>query len=177
MKAVKSFEKAGMKRGLTAVDLGCGAGRDTFALLERGWNVLAIDAEPGAIKWIRSRSKGKHRGRLKTHVWTFKEARLPKADLVNASFCLPFCRPKDFPLVWAKIRGSLRNGGRFSGNFFGDRDQWASDRKMTFQSASQVDELLRGLKVEYLKEIEEDGTTADGTPKHWHYFDVVAKKD
>ena len=34
----------------TAVDLGCGTGRDTLELLRRGWRVLAIDAEGAAIE-------------------------------------------------------------------------------------------------------------------------------
>jgi hypothetical protein len=31
-----------------AIDLGCGAGRDTFALLAEGWRVLAIDQQSGS---------------------------------------------------------------------------------------------------------------------------------
>jgi SAM-dependent methyltransferase len=33
----------------TAVDLGCGTGRDTLELLRRGWRVVAIDSQPEAI--------------------------------------------------------------------------------------------------------------------------------
>ena len=38
---------------LHAIDLGCGAGSDTIEILKHGWNVLAIDAESAAIKYLR----------------------------------------------------------------------------------------------------------------------------
>ena len=39
---------------LLAIDLGCGAGRDTAELLRRGWRVLAIDAEDELREVIRA---------------------------------------------------------------------------------------------------------------------------
>ncbi len=39
-----------------------------------------------------------------------------------------------------------------------------------------VIELLRGLEVEHFEEVEEDGETAVGDPKHWHLFHVVARQ-
>src|SRR6266540_4136628 len=41
-------EAGATARGLFAVDLGCGTGRDSAELLRRGWRVLAIDAEAEA---------------------------------------------------------------------------------------------------------------------------------
>ena len=38
-----------VERVLFAVDLGCGSGADTIALLKRRWRVLAIDGEAEAI--------------------------------------------------------------------------------------------------------------------------------
>ena len=39
----------------TAVDLGCGSGRDVVEMLRRGWNVVAVDAEPEALKQLAER--------------------------------------------------------------------------------------------------------------------------
>lgn len=47
---------------------------------------------------------------------------------------------------------------------------------MTFHARAEVESLLEGFEVERLDEVEEDGETAVGTPKHWHLFDVVARK-
>src|SRR5881394_4104638 len=38
-----------------ALDLACGAGRNSFALARRGWRVDAVDASPEALKIARSR--------------------------------------------------------------------------------------------------------------------------
>jgi trans-aconitate methyltransferase len=53
----------GKGRDFFAVDLGCGAGRDTAELLRRGWRVLAIDAEAEAIRRLLERRDLRcHRG-------------------------------------------------------------------------------------------------------------------
>jgi SAM-dependent methyltransferase len=159
-----------------AIDLGCGAGRDTFALLAQGWWVLALDQQPEAIEWIQANVPPDQKARLQTQVATFEHAILPPADLVNASFSLPFCAPQYFNRCWGQIVTTLRPGGRFAGQFFGQQDSWAGSPSMTFHTAAQIDELLGGFAVELFKEVEEDGKTALGEPKHWHVFSVVARK-
>jgi len=44
------------------------------------------------------------------------------------------------------------------------------------QTRAEVDELLRPFEVEWLDEVDEDGSTAIGTRKHWHLYHVVARK-
>ena len=161
-----------------AVDLGCGAGGDTAELLRRGWRVTAVDAEAEAIERLRAREDLGEGGldRLDTQVARFDEAILPPADLVNASWSLPFCAPEAFAAIWARISESLVPGGRFCGQLFGDRDGWRANPGLTFLSRDAVDSLLAGFEAELLDEVEEDGTTALGEPKHWHVFHVVARK-
>ncbi len=158
-----------------AVDLGCGSGPDTRELLRRGWCVIAIDSEPAAISAVRAlRSSSKHR--LEARLMPFQTATWPVADLVNASYALPFCPPAEFANVWQRIVESVRTGGRFAGQLFGDRDSWVGKRNLTYLSRDELVPLLARFEVELLHEEESDRPTALGEPKHWHVFDIVARK-
>jgi hypothetical protein len=66
-------------------------------------------------------------------------------------------------------------GGVFAGQFFGHLDTWASNPTRTHHRPEQVDELLRGLEKIQLIVDEKDGHDAQGTPKHWHVYHVVAR--
>ncbi len=156
-----------------AIDIGCGDGTDTLALLDQQWTVLALDSTPDAIALLRARVPAEQESRLQTQVASFAEMELPPADLIFAGLSLPFCHPNDFTGVWQKIRGALRPGGRFAGHFFGDRDSWTASNEMTFHTKAHVEALLTDLTVEYFNEIEEDGRAVSG-PKHWHFFEIIA---
>jgi len=171
--ALELHEAEGRSPG-TAVDLGCGGGRDALELLRRGWRVLAVDAEPAAIDLILGRADA--RAALETVVARFGDVDLPQADLVNASFSLPFCPADEFERTWASIRGALGQGGRFCGQLFGERDAWAPGADMNFHSRQQVELLLDGLVVERLDEVDAEGPTALEGLKHWHLFHVVARR-
>jgi SAM-dependent methyltransferase len=167
-----SFDREG-RTGL-AVDLGCGQGFDTIELLRRGWNVVAVDAERDGIRRLRERAG--NQPRLTTIVSPMQEVELPDADLVHASFSLPFCPPVAFPALWDRIRSSLRPGGRFAGQLFGDRDTWAStEPEMTFFDEPTARALFHDLELESFSEEEEDGE-AWGRRKHWHVFHAIARR-
>jgi tellurite methyltransferase len=163
------------RRRRTAIDLGCGAGNDTLELLRQGWQVLSIDQQPAALKLLARRVPNRWSGRLTLLSAPMEGLSLPRADLVYASFSLPFCAPDQFDALWRSIHRSLAPGGHFAGQLFGDRDEWCGERPLSFHSLRQVRGLLKGSRVELLREIEEEGRSFEG-PKHWHYFDLIVEK-
>ncbi len=48
--------------------------------------------------------------------------------------------------------------------------------KNDFLTKDQVMELFRNFEVVEFKEVEKDGLTGLGKMKHWHIFNVIAKK-
>ena len=174
LKALDNFESETASAPRSAVDLGCGDGRDTVELLRRGWRVLAIDGEKEGIARLLSRID--KTSNLETQVASFEALQLPLVDLINASFSLPFCPPPKFPALWQNILTALGSGGRFCGQLFGDRDSWATYPDLNHHTRTQVEELLQPFTIEMLEEEEHFGTTAVGEEKYWHLFHVVARK-
>jgi tellurite methyltransferase len=176
LKALENFAaEPSTHQARFAVDLGCGDGRDTVELLRRGWRVLAIDGEPQAFDRLLDQPIPDHQ--LQTQLIKFETLTLPPAiDLINASFCLPFCPPANFPTLWQTIVTALKPGGRFCGQLFGDRDSWAAFSNRSHHTRSQVEALLQPFEIEWLEEEEHPGVTAIGEEKHWHIFHIVVRK-
>jgi tellurite methyltransferase len=173
LEVLASFERE--ERTGTAVDLGCGIGIETAELIGRGWSVLAVDAQEEAIRRVRRRIVARDAPRLRTEVSRMEGVTFPPADLVFASFSLPFCRPEAFPDLWGRLRSSLRPGARFAGELFGDRDTWASDPQMTFFHVEAARRLFDGLELESFVEEEKDDEGWN-EQKHWHVFHVIARR-
>lgn len=159
-----------------AVDLGCGAGRDSRELLRRGWRVLAIDREPAAIEALRAATPAEDAERLETIVADLAAVDVPSADLVNASISLPFLAEADFWATLERGLAAVRPGGRFATMLFGDRDDSARDPDMTCPPPEQIREQFAGFSIEEFVDREEDGRTALGEPHHWHSIEVIARR-
>ncbi len=160
-----------------AIDLGCGQGRDTIELLARGWRVLAIDGHPEGLRRLLAQPALVATPRLTMRLATFEDpGDLPAAQLVNASFSLPFCPPSRFDELWAQVRAAMLPGGRFCGQFFGERDSWAKLPDRSHQTRAEVMALLDGLEIEHFEEDEKEAADAEGREKHWHVFHVVARR-
>jgi tellurite methyltransferase len=156
-----------------AIDVGAGAMRDTRHLLHEAFeSVVALDAEPinqnGEIT----------DDRLTVITQAFETYDFPENnfDLVNAQFSLPFTAPESFEAVFKGILASLKPEGVFVGQLFGTNDEWSKNPRMTFHTHEDIKRLIQEMKVLKLEGREYDGKTATGTPKHWHFFTIIARK-
>ena len=71
----------------------------------------------------------------------------------------------------------LKVNGYFVGNFFGLKDSWANIKeKMVFLSKEEVLELFNQFEIIKFEEIEKDGKTGLGKMKHWHIYEIIARK-
>lgn len=91
---VKEFIKLNVRPG-NAVELGCGAGRDTVYLIKNGWNVLAIDKENVKSRIVEKLSKDELK-KFKFSKQKFECIELEKNDLIVSNFSLSFCNKNDF---------------------------------------------------------------------------------
>ncbi len=172
---VKKFIELNVEPG-NAVELGCGAGRDTVFLIRNGWNVLAIDREDVETRIV-SKLLVEELEQFEFFKQRFEAIKLENSNLVVANFSLPFCNKNNFKELWDKINHSILKDGYFVGNFLGDKDEWKiAKEKMTFLTKDQVMELFRDFEIVEFKEVEKDGLTGLGKMKHWHIFNVIAKK-
>ncbi len=160
--------------GRQAIELGFGDGTETRALLAQRWHVLAVDAEPTAAEHLRADAPDEHAARLEVVTARLEDVPLPSADLVFASYSLPFCPPDRFDDLWERIREALRPEGLFAGELFGDHDSWSGDPSMTFVTRVRLDALMSGFEVLALEEEDGPGDSFVG-PKHWHVFHVIAR--
>lgn len=151
-----------------AIDLGAGVLNETRYLLDQGFNVTTVDQSPLVEQ------EAKRIGSPKIHAFTasFEDFDFPKEkyDLAVAIFALPFIEDH-FTEVFEKIKSSLKVGGVFCGQFFGDRDQRKNNTNRTFHTKEQVLELLRDFEV--LSFEEEERKKGD---MNAHIFHVIARK-
>ena len=138
-----------------------------------GFTVTAVDNDPHAIALLADLSQ-EH---LRAVHSSFEAFDFEIYDLVNAHFALSFMPEEHFHLVFVRIKQALHTGGLFVGQFFGVHDEWNTPgNQMTFLTREQAEAELKDLKVLEFREEDVDSHIADGTPKHWHVFHIIAQK-
>ena len=153
-----------------ALDLGCGAFKDTKYLLEKGFMVDAVDSGENVA------AMAPQHERLNFHNLSFSEFDYKEGlyDIVNAQFALPFAHPDTFADMWSRVVGSVKTGGVFTGQFFGPEDDFSNNQEMTFFERQVVEEMFATFEVRTFVESKRTSKTATGRDKFWHIFDVIA---
>jgi hypothetical protein len=86
-------------------------------------------------------------------------------------------RPEHFAAMFARLLGSVKPGGVFTGQLFGPDDSWNKpDSGMNFHTLDAVPALLRGFEIIELEEENKPGKTKLGEAKHWHIFNILARR-
>ena len=185
----------------TALDLGCGPGREIPPMVQRGLRVTAVD--PYADMLRRSRAMlaqafpasgtvadelaaGAAQGHAAVEFVqsTLEElaSTLPSRHygLIHAGFVLPFVRPSRFTHAFAALRESLAPRGLLVAQFFGPDDEFirgAEPDTMTSHRADDLGALLAGLEILHHEEVNRVGNIGRGRSKWWHVHHVIARRE
>ena len=163
-----------IQRG-SALDIGAGALNESKYLLQNNFEVVtAVDSSPSSLELAKNVNDNRFTF-SNTSIEDF-EFHPESLDLINAQLSLPLLSKENFRKVWGEIFSSLKKGGIFSGQLFGERDQWGNDQTMNFHTKDEVTELISGFEVIQNEELEKDENTAAGNMKHWHIFNLILKK-
>lgn len=156
-----------------AVDIGCGVGTATLFLLDKGYEVYAVDRSEEAISILRTRLPEGERAHLV--VADMMEFPMPPCDVVTAGFSLFFLNQEQLAEFWPRVVSALRPGGLFGGQFLGANDEWA-DKGHALANERTLKEMFEGFEFIHFEEVDREGETSVGKLKHWHVFHVVARK-
>ena len=138
--------------------------------------MLAIDREDVKERIVK-KLNDEEQEKFKFQKQNFECLELEKNNLIVANYSLLFCNKNNFKELWNKINKSILKDGYFVGNLFGNKVEWKSTKeKMVFLTEKQVIELFKNFDIIEFKEVEKDDFTGLGKMKHWHIFNVIAKK-
>lgn len=104
-------EIAGLDRGSSVVEIGCGTGKLTEALIERALHVDAVD--PGAQMVEVARRRVRSSADVTFHIGRFEDVELP-AGAFAAAFSATAFHWVDPATGWAKVADLVQPGGVFA---------------------------------------------------------------
>ncbi|WP_375290110.1 class I SAM-dependent methyltransferase [Qipengyuania sp.] len=158
-----------LEPGARVLELGCGAGRDSARILERGFDLDATDGTPAMA------AKARERWDIPARVMRFEDLDAIGAyDAVWAHACLLHVARRDLPSVLSAIHRALRPGGWHFANYKlgeGPDPQEGRDplgRLTNLPTADWLDNVYRGagFAVEHTERYRGEG--ADGVVRDWY---------
>jgi tellurite methyltransferase len=158
-----------------AIDIAGGALRDTRYLLDNGFDVMVIDNSP----LLNDEAKRVNDVKLHASAISFEEFDFPKDryDLASAMFALNFCNPIHFDAVFNGIKDSLKPGGIFCAQLFGDRDEFSHYADKTYPSKDRLMKLLEDFEIISFKEKNPGESDTNGElMTSGHVLQFIARK-
>lgn len=157
-----------------AADLGCGVGTEVFDLLQRDFEVHAVDQEAESIELVAALSNSP---KLITHLSALENWNAwPSVDFLFAYHSFPFCPSQSFDSVVEKAFSSVKTNGVLAVSFFGLEDDWVKENKAVGISSESVKNALREFEILHFEEIKRVGPTALQGDKMWNVIEVIAKR-
>lgn len=156
-----------------AYDLGCGQGKATLWLAEKGWNVVAVDQEPEGLEELRDRLPPD--AKVEVMQAPMESLQLKPCDLVLMNFSWFFVPEPGFSQIGEQWQAAIRPGGIWMGQILGPEDSWV-ERGYTTRTRAEVESCFAGWHLHHLEEVCRPGKTVTGDSKHWHVFHVLAQR-
>ena len=160
-----------LEPGARVLELGCGGGRDSARIAERGFDVDATDGTPAMVR------KANERFDVGARLMRFDELSVQDAyDGVWAHACLLHTARTDLPDILRRIHRALRPGGLHFANFKqGDGEgRDLLGRLHNFPDAGWIERTY--IEAGFVLETREiyAGKGADGTQRDWIALTMIA---
>ncbi|MBX7461800.1 class I SAM-dependent methyltransferase [Qipengyuania huizhouensis] len=153
-----------LEPGVPILELGCGGGRDSARIIERGFDLDATDAVPAMVR------KANERFGVGARAMRFDELQAKEEyDAVWAHACLLHVARRDLPEVLGAIYCALKPGGLHFANYkLGDSEgRCLLGRLHNFPDPEWIESTYRGAGFELLETEIYRGKGADGTMRNW----------
>ena len=155
--------------GARILELGCGGGRDSARIIERGFALDATDGTPAMVK------KANERFDVGARVMRFDELESEgEYDAVWAHACLLHVARADLPSVLAAIRRALKPGGLHFANFkLGEAEGRDPLGRLTnLPDERWLEACYRGTGFGIVATERYRGEGADGVQRDWYALTV-----
>ena len=163
---------AHLPQGADILELGCGGGRDSARMIERGFKLDATDGIPAMV------AKASERQLVEARLMQFDELQAENAyDAVWAHACLLHCPRAELPNVVGAIWRALRADGLHYASFkLGDGEgRDLLGRLHNFPDADWLRNLYQDASFEIVEEEIFAGKASDGTQRDWLALTVRKK--
>ena len=159
-----------------ALDFGCGPGRDTKAILERSYDVDALDGNPEVSAYLRRLPHQEHLRIIISSSDQFTYSRNHYA-LINAQRVLSLLKPAQFNYAFPRLKDALADSGILVADIWGDRATDINGNVLHFPAQGETLNLFSDMDVLDVSESVKTFVPHNKElPVTDHSFKIIARK-